>query len=388
MNQTIPDLNLTAALRTLGQAFSNDTALVYGPTNYTKAGFEGGLKTVTWGGWTPLGRAITTAKGDLESMQGNTAVIVVSDGLETDGAAVSSAQNLKSTYGDRVCIYTVLIGNDSAGKALMEQVANAGQCGFCVNAEDIFSSDDMAGFVEKVFLVEVTKPSDSDGDGVYDPSDKCPNTPEGVSVDERGCPLDSDSDGVYDYLDKCPNTPKGVTVDLKGCPLDSDGDGVADYMDKCPKTPKGAPVDAKGCPLDSDGDGVADYLDKCPNTPQGATVNSMGCWAFEGKVLFETNSSQIRSEAYPVLNDVAYILKNNPDIKVEIQGHTDSTGTAKYNQWLSEKRAQNVMQHLVKRGIDPKRLRAKGYGLTQPVASNDTPEGRSRNRRVELKPIP
>ena len=135
-------------------------------------------------------------------------------------------------------------------------------------------------------------------------------------------------------------------------------------------------------------DGVYDYLDKCPNTPQGATVNSVGCWAFEGKVLFETNSSQIRSEAYPVLNDVAYILKNNPDIKVEIQGHTDSTGTAKYNQWLSEKRAQNVMQHLVKRGIDPKRLQAKGYGLTQPVASNDTPEGRSRNRRVELKPIP
>jgi OmpA-OmpF porin, OOP family len=120
-------------------------------------------------------------------------------------------------------------------------------------------------------------PIDSDGDGVPDYLDKCPNTPSGAPVDADGCPLDSDGDGVPDYLDKCPNTPAGVTVDANGCPLDSDGDGVPDYLDKCPNTPSGAPVDADGCPLDSDGDGVPDYLDKCPNTPKGLPVDEFGC---------------------------------------------------------------------------------------------------------------
>jgi hypothetical protein len=118
---------------------------------------------------------------------------------------------------------------------------------------------------------------DSDNDGVDDSKDQCPNTPEGVAVDEFGCPMDSDVDGVPDYMDKCPFTPKGVKVDPDGCPLDSDGDGVADYLDKCPNTPTGVKVDISGCPLDSDGDGVPDYLDKCPNTPSGTVVDANGC---------------------------------------------------------------------------------------------------------------
>ncbi len=118
---------------------------------------------------------------------------------------------------------------------------------------------------------------DTDGDGVSDKLDKCPNTPTGVKVDETGCPIDTDKDGVADYLDKCPNTPAGARVDANGCPLDSDRDGVADYMDKCPNTPAGAKVDAAGCPIDSDKDGVADYMDKCPNTPAGVKVDATGC---------------------------------------------------------------------------------------------------------------
>jgi outer membrane protein OmpA-like peptidoglycan-associated protein len=118
---------------------------------------------------------------------------------------------------------------------------------------------------------------DSDGDGVYDSEDMCPNTPPGVRVDQFGCPIDSDGDGVPDDQDECPNTPKGVIVDRLGCPIDSDGDGVADYLDKCPNTPKGVEVNAEGCPLDSDGDGVPDYLDKCPDTPLRVQVDSNGC---------------------------------------------------------------------------------------------------------------
>lgn len=118
---------------------------------------------------------------------------------------------------------------------------------------------------------------DSDGDGVLDRADKCPNTPQGVQVYNDGCPLDLDQDGVPDYLDKCPNTPSGTPVDPSGCPFDSDGDGVPDPLDQCPGTPPGTQVDARGCPIDSDGDGVPDNLDKCPNTAPGAAVDVNGC---------------------------------------------------------------------------------------------------------------
>jgi len=197
--------------------------------------------------------------------------------------------------------------------------------------------------------------------------------------------LDSDGDGVVDEVDKCPNTPRGITVNARGCPPDSDGDGVPDYLDQCPGTPLGVAVDNSGCPFDSDGDGVADHLDKCPNTPKGATVNEAGCWSLQATTLYDSNSSYIRTEAYPLLDEVASILEKNPEMEVEVQGHTDNTGSAKYNQWLSEKRAQKVKDYLVSKGIDSSRLEAKGYGLTQPVASNATEEGRAQNRRVELK---
>jgi outer membrane protein OmpA-like peptidoglycan-associated protein len=120
-------------------------------------------------------------------------------------------------------------------------------------------------------------PRDSDGDGVPDKRDACPNTPLGATVDVRGCPSDSDQDGVYDGIDKCPGTPAGAKIDATGCPLDADRDGVADGLDQCPDTPAGATVNNVGCPSDSDRDGVYDGLDKCPNTPVGAIVDATGC---------------------------------------------------------------------------------------------------------------
>ncbi|MGQ0697402.1 MAG: thrombospondin type 3 repeat-containing protein [Panacagrimonas sp.] len=118
---------------------------------------------------------------------------------------------------------------------------------------------------------------DTDGDGVIDRNDKCPNTPQGVKVYSDGCPIDLDQDGVPDYLDKCPNTPPGSPVDVNGCPIDSDGDGVPDHLDQCPGTPANVKVDVKGCPADADGDGVPDYLDKCPETVAGSAVDASGC---------------------------------------------------------------------------------------------------------------
>ncbi len=232
-------------------------------------------------------------------------------------------------------------------------------------------------------------PVDTDGDGVVDKNDRCPGTPKGVKVDSTGCPVDSDKDGVPDYKDKCPDTPYGVVVNYSGCPVDSDRDGVADYKDKCPDTPKGVAVDITGCPIDSDRDGVPDYRDECPNTPEGAKVDSKGC-LIEAKleIYFDLDSAEIKPEYYPEIEKFARYLKENPHIKIEIQGHTDSSGSDEYNLILSQKRAEAVKKVLVEEfGIDPDRIVAKGYGETMPIASNDTPEGRAKNRRVIIVPI-
>jgi len=233
---------------------------------------------------------------------------------------------------------------------------------------------------------EPAAPKDSDGDGVTDDKDQCPNTPAGTKVDSKGCPLDSDKDGVYDNQDQCPNTPAGTKVDSKGCPLDSDGDGVYDNQDQCPNTPAGTKVDSKGCPLDSDKDGVIDGSDQCPNTPEGATVDSRGCWILKN-LNFDTNKADIKAEGARILDDVVSIMQANPSLKLEVQGHTDNKGSAAYNKKLSQKRADSVMDYLAKKGIGKDRLSAIGYGFDKPAASNDTEEGRTENRRVELTPV-
>jgi len=234
--------------------------------------------------------------------------------------------------------------------------------------------------------VVAAAPLDSDGDGVIDAKDDCPDTPKGVTVDQNGCPVDTDGDGVADYLDKCPGTPAGVKVDSVGCPLDTDGDGVADYLDKCPGTPAGVKVNSVGCPLDTDGDGVYDYLDKCPDTPKDAAVDKNGCpekVCITLNVEFDFDKADIKPEFHSEIKRVADFLKDYPDATAVIEGHTDSKGKIKYNQKLSERRANAVMKNLVDEfGIAAKRLSAKGYGETRPIADNATDEGRQKNRRV------
>lgn len=233
---------------------------------------------------------------------------------------------------------------------------------------------------------------DSDGDGVPDDKDRCPNTPAGAKVDAQGCELDSDGDGVVDRLDKCSNTPAGAKVDAQGCELDSDGDGVVDRLDRCPGTPRGAKVDAQGCELDSDGDGVVDALDECPGTPKGDKVDARGCTLASTIILrgvrFDNDSAEIRADARPILDEAVATLKRYPQIKVEVAGHTDSRASEAYNLDLSLRRAQAVVDYFVQMGIEAGRLSAKGYGESQPIADNATAEGRATNRRVELRILP
>lgn len=230
--------------------------------------------------------------------------------------------------------------------------------------------------------------TDSDGDGVPDELDQCPDTPAGVAVDSRGCPIDSDGDGVPDYLDRCPGTPAGVAVDATGCSLDSDGDGVPDGLDRCPGTPAGVVVDADGCPLDDDGDGVPNYLDRCPGTAPNTRVDEDGCpvnlVTLHG-IKFAFDSSAISPDSSDILDQGIRAMRDNPGVRVRIVGHTDSIGSDAYNQDLSERRAWSVREYLMRHGgIDGARMETAGAGESAPIASNDTAQGRALNRRVEF----
>lgn len=237
---------------------------------------------------------------------------------------------------------------------------------------------------------------DSDRDGVADHVDSCANTPTGTAVDAKGCALDADGDGVANGADRCVDTPSGVRVDSNGCPRDFDSDGVADNLDKCPNTVRGATVDGSGCPRDSDRDGVADGIDRCPNSVAGVEVDARGCrilfdedsgettLILEG-VTFEISSANLTSQARFILDRVAESLKANSDVRVEVGGHTDSTGSRAYNVQLSQQRAESVMHYLAGKGVGRAQLAARGYGPDQPVASNASRSGRQENRRVELR---
>ncbi|WP_136482222.1 OmpA family protein [Cognatitamlana onchidii] len=227
---------------------------------------------------------------------------------------------------------------------------------------------------------------DTDGDGIQDSKDDCPN--EAGLAEFNGCP-DTDGDGVPDKDDKCP-TVAGL-ASLSGCP-DADGDGVADGDDKCPDV--AGPAANQGCPWpDRDGDGVVDKDDLCPDVV--GTVANNGCPevteavrkalnAYAKTILFDTGKASIKAQSGEVLQNIIDILKEYPNAKFNIEGHTDSVGSESLNQKLSDSRANSVKDYLVDGGIDGGRLSAKGYGESKPIDTNKTRAGRRNNRRVEI----
>jgi len=271
MNLTIPDMDLMAGIRSFGHHASvskEETVLFYGMTDYDSLGFESALDAVIRaGGHSPMSFAIDAGTGDLKSVQGKTAVIVVSDGKDMGSSPVQAARAMKDAFGDDLCIYTMLIGDDPGGASLMNQIADAGECGFAARADDFHTRNDMGDFVSKVFLGGAVK------------------------------------------------------------------------------------------------------------------VSEMGI------VYFDFDKSDINAQYFPVLGKVTAYMKNDPNAKMEVQGHTDNSGTERYNLILSERRAKMVTDYLVKQGIARNRLNTVGYGYFKPAAPNSTAEGRAENRRAEFLPI-
>ena len=281
------------------------------------------------------------------------------------------------------------------------------------NYKTAFEDDNFDYFQHRVGIKFAFGGKDTDGDGVYDKYDECPETPgleefngcpdsdnDGIPNKDDACPdtpglpefngcPDTDGDGIADPNDECPN--EAGSQEMNGCP-DSDNDGIADKDDDCPN--EAGPSANGGCPWpDSDGDGVLDKDDQCPDV--AGTVANNGCPEvteevqnelnnFAKTINFDTGKSSITKESEEALEAILAILEEYPNAKFTVDGHTDSVGSASSNKKLSETRALSVKEYLVENGVDGFRLSSKGYGEDKPIADNNTRAGRAKNRRVEI----
>ncbi|MFY9397402.1 MAG: OmpA family protein [Desulfomonilia bacterium] len=329
VNESVSGLTYDAGLRVFGQRFWNTgpvSVLVYTARPHSARQLSDAVEALKSPcGKASLSLALDDAGRNAQRLGKDTAFILITDGKHERDDLNRSLEEVKKRFGRSAVLHAVCIGGDTEAVESMKRLART--CGgVTVTAEQLTNPGDMEEFLKTVFLTARV--------------------------------------------------------------IDSDGDGVPDSKDRCPDTPHGVPVDAAGCPLDTDGDGVADYLDECPDTPRGAQVNERGCWVVDfNNVLFDTDSSEIKPGGYAALDKVVDILLGDPWLTVEIQGHTDSVGPESYNDRLSRARAQAVKDYLVRKGIAGYRLSAVGYGESMPIASNDTDEGRAKNRRVELRPM-
>jgi OOP family OmpA-OmpF porin len=253
------------------------------------------------------------------------------------------------------------------------------------------------------------EPTDEDGDGIVGAADQCPTEAEDKDgfEDENGCPdPDNDGDGIADGQDQCPTEPETMNQidDTDGCPeKDEDGDGLIGSADQCPTEAedKDGHEDENGCPdPDNDGDGVLDADDKCPTeqeTKNGFQDND-GCKddvpkavkKFTGAIKginFKVNSADLTAGSFRTLDAAVKVLVEFPDVRLEISGHTDDTGSADLNRDLSQRRAATVKEYFVSKGIADDRLTAKGYGPDKPIDPRKTKSARAKNRRVEFQLI-
>ena len=314
-NDTMPDMDLGVAMYSFGhdQTVSHKLADVVLPyQRYSRSALASAAGKVSVpGGTSPMASALAPAGDHLKKAKGRVAVVVVSDGKDMGAAPLAAARSLKASLANRLCIYTVLVGDAADGTSFMKNLSDTTDCGASVTADSLQNPSAMNQFVRQVLFSE-KKEKDSDGDGVLDSKDQCPQTPAGTKVDATGCPV--------------------------------------------------------------------------PMATKSAQVTEAGTWIYKG-IQFENNRADLRPSSFSILNEIVEGLKAQKDLKIEIQGHTDSSGTRSYNMGLSQRRAAAVKAYLESKSIDASRLTTRGFGPDRPIASNATKEGRAKNRRVEIKPI-
>jgi OmpA-OmpF porin, OOP family len=313
--------------------------------------------------------------GDKESGTANAGLGLAFWFTENVGLSLSSVY--KKSFTDRVGLQVPSLFQNFAGLSFKFG-------GKDTDGDGIYDKDDTCPDVKG--LKEFNGCPDTDADGIEDSKDACKDV--AGSKEMNGCP-DTDGDGIADNVDDCPDV-AGIAA-FKGCP-DGDGDGVADKNDKCPA--EAGPKDNGGCPWpDTDKDSVLDKDDKCPDV--AGTVANNGCPEVSEEVvkklndyaktiLFDTSKATFQQQTYPVLEAMVAILKEYPNSKFSLEGHTDADGKDSANLTLSENRAAAVKNYLIEKGIDSSRLSSQGFGETKPIASNKTKAGKALNRRVEV----
>lgn len=305
MNERFPDYVKSAGLLAFGRAKEAQLGWAAPVERYSRASIDQAATGLQGSdGPTPLGAALRKVDEGLALAQGRTALIIISDGLDngfTD--PVETAKALKKEHKDDLCIFTIQLGDDPSGAALLKKLVEAGECGKSETAAGLKTTRELQALVDYIF----------------------------------------------------PPPPKPVA----------------------PPPPKAIPIG------DADGDQVPDNIDQCPGTPKGAKVDARGCWVLRD-VKFDVNKYDLKPEYLPYLDEVVTVLVQNPNIKVTIEGHTDSSGSDQLNNKLSQDRAKAVMSYFVSKGVDAKRLSAVGFGKNRPIATNDTDDGKAQNRRIEL----
>jgi len=292
MNQKFPDYVKSAGAMVFGNLQIPQLEWIAAVKDYDRSGLDQALAGLKAGaGATPMGIAIYTSDQGLAKAMGKKALIIISDGLDNGVSnPADQVKSLKSKYSSNLCVFTIQLGDNPAGTTILESLVSAGQCGKATRASELQSDAQVQALVDFIF---------------------------------------------------------------------------------------------PGGPLDSDGDGVLDEQDQCPDTPKGAKVNKLGCWVLKD-LRFETGKAELLPQSTNTLDEAVKVLKNNPGVKIIIEGHTDDVGTEESNLTLSQARADAVLNYMVSKGVDQGRLTAKGYGESKPIASNDTADGRAQNRRVQL----
>ena len=324
INQDILELGFTSGLYEVVPDFKSYQGMfAYDTNTFEFAIAQLPLPARHLGPQTSLAEGLGQLAPILKTLSGSTALIVFSDGGENKGGAPATV--LEELYGEYdICFHFVSYAQEDEESDVISSMQALHECSQAITGDAVLDDQARKDFVQKIFYRIV---KDSDGDGVIDAKDLCPDTPAGVEVDEYGCPVDSDGDGVPDYLDKCPDTPMDLVVDEFGCPI------------------------AKRITLD---------------------------------IKFDFDKAEIKPEYRSELKKIADILNQHPEIHVVVEGHTDSIGSEKYNDNLSKRRASRVALYLEKDlGISPDRFSIIGYGETKPTAGNTTQIGRQKNRRVE-----